>query len=778
MKGENSKATSPVSGIHRLKEQKEKAKKNSFLASASFRKVIKYIAIALGLLALSNANIFTVRPFGAALFITLVLYNVNFFIVAFLFLGSEFIGGGIWGLASSGIIIAAIGLLVLIKSRSKRRQKQLTKWLWLVAPILSVVGIASLMPFTEVSIFNVGVFAIIAVIAVQAARIALKPILIEKLKYKLLEIDIICLAILILAVGMGLSYFNFFNFPISILVASFSIYITAKTAGPSKAIVVGILFGIGHAIQMFNPIIIAAYAIVGVLAVAFYSAPKILMPIAGISGYLIFRFFFLDDTSYFYMWVAAVAGGGLFFMFIPARVTKSIREYLFDSHEKIAVRYMIQRDREGLAKRLYMASNVFNSMSSTLATFDSPSPDFSGSLANKCCALCEHDNTCKRLKERDESLDIMLNKAFINGKALLSDVPEFLSSNCQNLAKLIAGVGSILEHRQTVLQGLDHEKNSRRIIASQMHGMGSVLSCLAKSTSEAVLLDTEREKALIEELNYASVATTQALIAKGVVTLILRTETLDRKTIEKIVSKINHAPYTISSIDDTLLAGFSCVNLSVRPVYDIIFGVAGVSKKPNQVSGDTHSFVKIGQTKFMMALSDGMGSGTKARKSSDTALGLVENFYRAGFSSEIVLKSVNRFLAGTGGDDFSALDVCTIDLNSLECDMVKLACPASFVKRDNMVRKIEGSNAPLGALENMEPACEKLKLETGDMIILASDGVSESFSGDKLSAAINNIHTKNPQTLATGILEYAMHNSCGGLKDDSTVLVARLMRSA
>jgi len=764
---------SAAANSSRAVAKRKKAPVNIF-SKKTLLVVAKYAVLAVALFALSNAYIYGVRPFGAAFYFALLFFNVPFLIISPIFVLAEFASSGLFGLFSGLLIVAIFGGSLLLKRYLKSKNKSF-KWCWFVLPLFATVAHAAFMPFTDFNVLHVALYTLLIFGFVQAVKVALRPIIIEKLKYKMLEVELLCFAAIIIASGAGLSGYNLWGFPLGVLFASFITFTAAKTAGGAKAIVAAVLFGLGHAFTAFDPTMLAAYVFFAALAVSFSSAPKILMPLSALAGFLIYAFFFFNETLPIVLWVSAIAVSGLAYMLTPLSFLANIKSYLFDTHDKTAVRYMIQRDRQELSKKLHSAAGVFNAMSYTLENSIKKPPDYTGSLSSTCCALCEHDNACRRAPARDTALDKMLETVFTNGRATLADIPDYLTDRCKNLAKLLSSASAIAESRNHALGQIASEKHSRSIVAHQMNGMSGVLNDLALNTETAVSMDLEREKVLIEELNYASIATSQALIAKEVVTLILRTETFDRSVIEKTVSRITKQNYKVASIDDTLLAGFSCIILVPKPATDIVFGVASVAKRQGEANGDSHSFIKIGHNRFMMALSDGMGSGAGAANTSGTALGLVENFYRAGFNGELVLKSVNRFLASTGGDNFSALDICVVDLDSLDTDIVKLASPSTYIKRQNTVERIEGSGAPMGVLEHIEPRSTRLNLVPNDMIILASDGVQDSFNGDKLSAAINNIKTKNPQALAEGILEYAMHNNGGSLNDDSTVLVARIV---
>jgi hypothetical protein len=79
--------------------------------------------------------------------------------------------------------------------------------------------------------------------------------------------------------------------------------------------------------------------------------------------------------------------------------------------------------------------------------------------------------------------------------------------------------------------------------------------------------------------------------------------------------------------------------------YDAVFGVSKSIKDGSIVSGDTHSITRISDEKFLVALSDGMGSGVNANSISSVSLSLIESFYKAGMNSKLILSTVNNLLS-------------------------------------------------------------------------------------------------------------------------------------
>ena len=178
----------------------------------------------------------------------------------------------------------------------------------------------------------------------------------------------------------------------------------------------------------------------------------------------------------------------------------------------------------------------------------------------------------------------------------------------------------------------------------------------------------------------------------------------------------------------------------------------------------------------MMALCDGMGSGSEAGKISETAIGLVESFYRAGFDNDFILKNVNKFLSYDSSDSFAAFDILVCDLNSLQRNIIKLGSPASFVKDGETVVKIEGNALPLGALNQINPCVYTDLAADGQCVVFVSDGISDAFTGDDLQNFINNASAQNVQSLCEAVINEAKRRSNGEVRDDMTVTAVRLIK--
>ena len=89
---------------------------------------------------------------------------------------------------------------------------------------------------------------------------------------------------------------------------------------------------------------------------------------------------------------------------------------------------------------------------------------------------------------------------------------------------------------------------------------------------------------------------------------------------------------------------------------------------------------------------------------------------------------------------------------------------------------IYSENLPLGVVPNQESGETKRNLESGDIIVMVTDGVLDALPfGEQehlLDLIIQGTSLENPKELAHYILQSVLELTSGEPKDDMTVLVA------
>lgn len=210
--------------------------------------------------------------------------------------------------------------------------------------------------------------------------------------------------------------------------------------------------------------------------------------------------------------------------------------------------------------------------------------------------------------------------------------------------------------------------------------------------------------------------------------------------------------------------------------YYMLTGMAGVPCMGQSVSGDNFAFLNANHGQVVMSLSDGMGVGNAACKESQAVIELLEQFLEAGFTVETAVRMINSSMVlQRGMQRFSTLDICSMNLYTGVCEMLKIGAATTYIKRQQEVEAVISTSLPVGVLQEVDWERIEKKLEPGDMIIMISDGVLDALpkeEGEELmSYLISRIRSSNPAEFANILLEQVQQFAPEGPKDDLTILV-------
>ena len=480
--------------------------------------------------------------------------------------------------------------------------------------------------------------------------------------------------------------------------------------------------------------------------------------------------------------------GALAFAAIPHKPFKELKEKLYSFRERQLVRQTINRNRLMLSNRLYELAGVFTEMSSTFNAFkktaiteDKAKSAIEREIYSSVCKNCKFYAKCKP-KEKDvkSGLKIMLDVGFAKGKLSLIDLPKELSETCIHPNDILFGLNKMLSEYRSYALNVKNLASGRELIAEEVSGVSEILQGLALESGALLKYQSRLERSLAENLSKSGLFASEILIygenERISVSMIMTMKEFSLNTLNRVIDKtlgINMTLAEKSNItEDKIYLLFKRAT-----EYDAVFGVASAKKEGSDISGDTHSVIRINDEKFLVALSDGMGSGKNAETVSSVSLSLIESFYKAGMNSDLILNTVNKLLSVNTEDNFTALDVAVIDLKNLSSDFVKYGAPYGFILSDGRVRIVEANSLPLGILSDLKPSVCRAEVNDGDMILLMTDGVSDAFgsSGDIIDY-IRLAPALNPQSLADDVLNKAIALSGGEKKDDMTVLCVRIFK--
>ncbi len=583
------------------------------------------------------------------------------------------------------------------------------------------------------------------------------------------------------AVGIGLSRIQVGYFCLFYLIVGFLIPCLAHASGGATALFAAVAMGAGYAFWSYDVSKLATLAVCALCSGMFSRSARVLSVAAGGMAMIVFALYFSEPSRAWAWQLLQYVVGGLAFLAVPKKLFVRIREGMEAAGGALALRYLLNRSRYRTAMQIGKLKDVFSQMGAILGSFPTEGQKSASLLAQavekEYCSACERYPVCKQ-NGLDDALVTLARMTLIKNKATITALPTLLEKDCPSFAGLVGRAYNLsFEVRKDVAQ-LKTQSALKTALAQSYCGVRDVLGAQEKAIAAPISFDFEREERIKEALSACGITCSQALITieeDYAVTLLVKRGNYALDKIEAAVSQTLGVPSVVRLTDDSVVRGWQIVTLAEQPIFRLLTGVCGKPKEEG-ATGDAHAFVKLSEHRVMAALCDGMGSGEKASELSDKALSLVEEFYKAGFSHEMTTKSVNSFLRLDADESFSALDVLVFDRYEGVVDLVKLASPPCYVKRSDHTVRVDSSALPLGILGEIKPSVTTRQADDGDCFVLVSDGVSDCFSGDSLSAFINNEDARNPQRLSERIVEEAQKRQKPGRCDDMTAICCLVCR--
>ena len=256
---------------------------------------------------------------------------------------------------------------------------------------------------------------------------------------------------------------------------------------------------------------------------------------------------------------------------------------------------------------------------------------------------------------------------------------------------------------------------------------------------------------------------------------ILETEKIE--TIEKIATKVLQERIVLNeeaSVGKKL-------NFLSDDKYEMALGTEELTKSKSELSGDSMLNIRLKDGKYLVAISDGMGTGKEAKKSGTQALRLLENLLLSGFDKNISLDLINTALMNQNSEIFATLDIAIIDLYMGTIEFIKSgACP-TYIKNKKKVQIIKSNSLPAGIVGETDIQTFDKDISQGDILVMCSDGILDSNIEYKnkelwLKYMLEDIETTNTKKIANLILNEAVDNNVGVVKDDMSIMVCKFVK--
>lgn len=209
--------------------------------------------------------------------------------------------------------------------------------------------------------------------------------------------------------------------------------------------------------------------------------------------------------------------------------------------------------------------------------------------------------------------------------------------------------------------------------------------------------------------------------------------------------------------------------------FDVALG--SQPKEGQRMCGDSVTWFRGEGSTLYLLLSDGMGSGREARRESQLALRLMEQFLTAGIHPEPALRTLNAALHLRCDDQgsFTTIDLLALDLSKGQAALYKYGAAPTYIKRSGSVRRLTGSSLPAGLQDTAAvPAANKFPLESGTFLLMVSDGVADCGDDQWLQDLLAGWRGEDPNVLVSLVLRECWQRRHGD--DDCSALCLYLPR--
>ncbi|OEF95769.1 stage II sporulation protein E [Desulfuribacillus alkaliarsenatis] len=697
----------------------------------------------------------------------------------------------------------AISLLMIAYGYLEKKGQQdvsLLPYQVLAATIISKVAV--LYWLTELTNYTFVMAGLESALALLLTLIFVQavPILFGRMTSRILKNEeIICVFILIASVLIGMSNWVWYGVHMDQIMGGLAIILLAYAGGAGIGAAIGVVIGL--IMSLANPLLmsqIAIFAFAGLLAGLLKEGKKVYVMAGFFIGYITLSIYMRPGIDLYPVFVEIFS---VFFLF--SLVPKSVVNYITGLIPGTSANMWNQQEYKKKVKELVSGKvDRYGYMLGELATtFETKNikrnqeADFQQLIehvADISCQNCNRYNRCWQTefyKTYQGFVDIFIR--FESGETVSHQrLPKDLNAKCVDKKRLLEVLYQEFKAFQKEYYWKGQVEECRGLLAEQLKGISQVMGQLSVEISKEGLEFSKQEVEISRAMEKLGLSIQHAQIVsleKGNIDIrVTKNGCGQRDECEKIL-----APMITDIVGENVSTknkrGCNCANeeciltIASAPVYEVEYGFVSIGKGGTFVSGDSYEGIDLGNGKYVLAISDGMGNGQRAREESQAAIKLLKTLLQAGLTEDTAIKTINAALMLRSSEEmFATLDLAFINLFTGETKFMKVGSSPSFIKTGKDVEIVNGRSLPVGILHEIQYSLEQRVLKQGDYILMVSDGILDSIrhvndKEDWLRRILLQISCDDPQEIADVIVEKVLRFNENEVIDDTTILVAKIM---
>ena len=633
---------------------------------------------------------------------------------------------------------------------------------------------------------------------------------------KAFSIEEVIGASLLLAISVSaLGDFQILGFSIRNILSIFIVLVlgwkNGILIGTTSGVTIGVTLGI---IAGTEPIMIAAFAISGMIAGILNRFGKIGVILGFIIGNGILMYVSNGGTSELIL-LKEILIASIGLLAVPKNIRIDIEDFVGTGKFLPTFPGNALNKSKEVAKKLNTVSEAIQDMADTYNEVAVTTVDEEDTLEkNKQIFISEFLNSIDNLKDNmlyddisdvegnivNELFNILVKKQEITRQDLLKtfakfnsyiigfddeQISNYLETNIQEVIKAF-NYSYRISKVNFVWSKKIEEKNKN--IKAQLDGVSkaieNIVSDIENDLDEADKFIKEKQQ-ILELLNQKNIIVDNILIKQQksnryIVDVYLKNDEIKEQAVEKIehIISMSLKEKVIFNEDSS---NNNMLNFISEDKYVLGLGIAKATKDKNTVSGDSILHLRLKDGKYLLVISDGMGSGPEARKSSQIATKMLERLLLSGFDKDTSIDLINTTILNTNEDIFATLDIAIVDLYSGNIEFIKTgACP-TYIKNKKNVQIIKSLDLPAGILKQISSTVYDRDIDDNDIMVMCSDGILDSnveYKNKELwvKYLLEDIETDNTQKIADLLLNESIDNNFGIVKDDMSIIVCKFIK--
>ena len=586
-----------------------------------------------------------------------------------------------------------------------------------------------------------------------------------------------------LAVGIILmpfyKYKLFHLSPVTVVFA-FLVLLCARLRNSNGGALCGICLGSVAGLSVEIGLVSIGYALGGLIGGEFSRKGKLFCAAGYLLPLTVCAFADGNLTSYMAIFEGIIACS--VFIAIPESVYDSLSAKV-NTPIPTCIRNESSRELTG---RLIETSDAINEVSSCISTVQNTLNPLMQTRLNhvlksawcKVCSECELKESCRPEVKNPTDEDIEKIAQTLSNHAELDETrfPKGFYTSCYSFSEMQS---KLYDRYLSFVASLGEQGRVEQIQAlmcEQFSNIADILNNLATDFDEDIRANADIAELCANEAREfgLNVNTADCYLDKfGRATVSLN---VNQPRSDFNITNFTHSLSTVTgtklNLPDLGEDGDNSI-LTFRQSVDFNVAIGAISRATDDepVCGDYYRSFRDADDRYIVILSDGMGTGNRAAIDSAMATELFSKLVKSGVSFDCALSITNSALLVKSTDEsLSTLDVVCIDLYTGKADFMKAGAAATFIRHKDSVAQLEQTSLPIGILKDVSFSNATANLTKGDIILMVSDGVLGDCN-NWIQHELRTWDTSNsPDDLARFIINSACERKIGKHLDDMTAI--------